>query len=156
MLLCFLHVGALCSSLCWYLICCVGTFHMALFRNLCALPTRRKRCSDRWEAHPVISFWYTFIINQRTTLYCTLSKAPSQLWRNCNNSGRRRKHQQLEILLWAGNAFLKVDIFTILFFRSSFPSSMDWLLQWKNVPLTVTTLNSPSWWGDLVLDWPIL
>lgn len=36
MLVCFLHVGALSSRLCWYLTCCVGTFRMALFRSLCA------------------------------------------------------------------------------------------------------------------------
>lgn len=48
---CFPHAGARSSNLCWYLICCVGTFHMASFRSWCALHTRTTRCSDRWRAY---------------------------------------------------------------------------------------------------------
>lgn len=48
---CFPHAGARSSSLCWYLICCVGTFRMASFRSWCALRTRTTRCLDRWRAY---------------------------------------------------------------------------------------------------------
>lgn len=47
----FLHAGARSSNLCWYLICCVGTFRMASFRSWCAVHTRMTRCSDRWRAY---------------------------------------------------------------------------------------------------------
>ena len=52
-------VGAPSNSLCWYLICCVGTFLMALYKSWCALPIRKKKCSNRWASHLLESSQHT-------------------------------------------------------------------------------------------------